>query len=121
MSVEQTVMQHRKARYRLVFGIPCRNLRISRLCGSSYPNTLDGHAALDKETFEIMWRDSEPDGNGAVAALFFRHNHTEFRTDDIDPSPWLDYMPNVSSSFCFGATFHCVHLVAQQTTSHSTV
>ncbi|KAI9460822.1 hypothetical protein HD554DRAFT_2206826 [Boletus coccyginus] len=49
--------------------------------------------ALDKETFETMWQDSTPDG-GAVAGLFFRHTHTEFRADGIDPSPWLDYMPN---------------------------
>lgn len=55
--------------------------------------------ALDKETFETMWRDSDPDGREAVAGLFFRHTHTEFRADGIDPSPWLDYMPNVRYSF----------------------
>lgn len=53
---------------------------------------------MDKETFEIMWQDSEPDGRrGAVDGLFLRHTHTEFRGDGIDPSPWLEYMPNVSS------------------------
>ncbi|KAF9239271.1 hypothetical protein BU15DRAFT_62037 [Melanogaster broomeanus] len=50
--------------------------------------------AMDKETFEVMWRDSEPEGRGAAAGCFFRHNHTEFRADGIDPSPWLDYMPD---------------------------
>lgn len=121
MSVRHSEMQDRKVRYRLVLGIPCRNLCIYRLCGSSYQNALHGHAELDKETFETMWQDSEPDGKGAVAGLFFRHTHTEFRADGIDPSPWLDYMPNVSSPFCFGTAFHYAHLVAQQTTSHSTV
>ncbi|KAN0085972.1 D-aspartate oxidase [Tylopilus felleus] len=47
--------------------------------------------ALDKETFETMWHDSEPGGKGE---LFFRHTHTEFRADGIDPSTWLEYMPN---------------------------
>lgn len=107
--------------YHLVFGIPCRNVRIYRPCGSSYQNNLHEHAALDKETFEMMWQDSEPDGKGAVAGLFFRHTHTEFRADGIDPSSWLDYMPNVSSPLCYGTTFHYAHLVVQQTTSHSTV
>lgn len=55
--------------------------------------------AMDKETFEVMWRDSEPKENGAAAGYFFRHNQTEFRADGVDPSPWLDYMPEVSSSF----------------------
>ncbi|KAG9311669.1 hypothetical protein JVU11DRAFT_7904 [Chiua virens] len=50
--------------------------------------------AMDKETFEIMWRDSEPGGSDAVSGLFFRHTHTEFRADGIDPSAWLDYMPD---------------------------
>jgi len=50
--------------------------------------------ALDKETFETMWQGSEPDGRGAVTELFFRHTHTEFRADGIDPSPWLNYMPD---------------------------
>ncbi|KIJ14603.1 D-aspartate oxidase [Paxillus involutus ATCC 200175] len=49
--------------------------------------------AMDKETFEVMWRDSEPKENGAAAGYFFRHNQTEFRADGVDPSPWLDYMP----------------------------
>ncbi|KAF9226405.1 nucleotide-binding domain-containing protein [Gyrodon lividus] len=49
--------------------------------------------AMDKETFEVMWQDSDPEGNGAAAGCFFRHNHTEFRGDGVDPSSWLDYMP----------------------------
>ncbi|KAF8837094.1 nucleotide-binding domain-containing protein, partial [Paxillus ammoniavirescens] len=49
--------------------------------------------AMDKETFEVMWRDSEPEGNGTAAGCFLRHNHTEFRADGVDPSPWLDHMP----------------------------
>lgn len=74
---------------------------------SGLPITIlsDHRVALDKETFETMWQDSEPDEGGVVAELFFRHTHTEFRADDIDPSPWLDYMPDVSSPFCFGAAF----------------
>jgi len=50
--------------------------------------------AIDKETFETMWRDSDSDGNGAAPGLFFRHNHTEFRADGVDPTPWLDHMPD---------------------------
>ncbi|KIJ61439.1 hypothetical protein HYDPIDRAFT_183254 [Hydnomerulius pinastri MD-312] len=49
--------------------------------------------AMDKETFEVMWRDSAPEF-GAAAGCFRRHNHTEFRGDGVDPSPWLDYMPD---------------------------
>ncbi|KAH7882367.1 hypothetical protein F5I97DRAFT_1931557 [Phlebopus sp. FC_14] len=47
---------------------------------------------LDKDTFEDMWRDSAPEG--IAAGCFFRHNHTEFRADGVDPTPWLDYMPD---------------------------
>ena len=96
---------------------PSQNLRIQhRFCGYSHQNTLHDHAALDKETFETMWKDSEPDGRGAVAGLFFRHTQTEFRADGVDPSPWLDYMPNVSSPICL----HCAR-VAQQTTQFRVV
>ncbi|KAF8136976.1 hypothetical protein EV363DRAFT_1394559 [Boletus edulis] len=69
----------------------------SHWAGAHHVSHANGDArikALDKETFETMWQDSEPDGRGTVAGLFFRHTHTEFRGDGIDPSPWLDYMPN---------------------------
>ncbi|KIJ58476.1 hypothetical protein HYDPIDRAFT_178061 [Hydnomerulius pinastri MD-312] len=49
--------------------------------------------AMDKETFEVMWRDSESEV-GAAARCFRRHNHTEFHGDGVDPSPWLDHMPD---------------------------
>ncbi|KIJ59544.1 hypothetical protein HYDPIDRAFT_177793 [Hydnomerulius pinastri MD-312] len=48
-------------------------------------------SAMDKETFEVMWRDSESEV-GAAARCFRRHNHTEFHGDGVDPSPWLDHM-----------------------------
>ncbi|KAI6045244.1 hypothetical protein EDC04DRAFT_3137196 [Pisolithus marmoratus] len=50
---------------------------------------------MDKETFEIMWRDSEHDG--PIQGCFLRHNHTEFRSDGVDPTEWLDYMPEFGS------------------------
>ncbi|KAG6379736.1 hypothetical protein JVT61DRAFT_10270 [Boletus reticuloceps] len=74
----------------------------SAIQGAHHVSHANGDArikALDKETFETMWQDSEPDGRGTVAGLFFRHTHTEFRGDGIDPSPWLDYMPSVSPPF----------------------
>lgn len=83
MSVRHLEILDRKVRCYLIFGLSLRTL-----C-----NAFHNRAALDKETFETMWHDSEPGGKGE---LFFRHTHTEFRADGIDPSTWLEYMPNVS-------------------------
>ncbi|KAL4073565.1 hypothetical protein J3A83DRAFT_4357577 [Scleroderma citrinum] len=47
---------------------------------------------VDRETFERMWNDSEPDG--PLSGCFFRHTHTDFRGDDVDPTEWLGYMPD---------------------------
>ncbi|KIM59117.1 hypothetical protein SCLCIDRAFT_1218117 [Scleroderma citrinum Foug A] len=47
---------------------------------------------MDKETFECMWKDSEPDG--PLPGCFFRHTQTEFRGDDVDPTEWLGHMPD---------------------------
>ncbi|KAG8216515.1 hypothetical protein J3R82DRAFT_6631 [Butyriboletus roseoflavus] len=95
MSVRHSEMQDRKVRYRLVLGIPfpyATHFSVVLPIFLSIYFPCHGRAALDKETFEAMWKDSEP--GGALAGLFLRHTHTEFRADGIDPSPWLDYMPN---------------------------
>ncbi|KAG6332546.1 hypothetical protein ID866_6545 [Astraeus odoratus] len=47
---------------------------------------------IDRETFEVMWKDSEPDGS--IPGCFFRHNHTEFHGDGVDPTKCLNYMPD---------------------------
>ncbi|KAI6158189.1 hypothetical protein BKA82DRAFT_996629 [Pisolithus tinctorius] len=50
---------------------------------------------MDKGTFEIMWKDSAH--GGPIQGCFLRHNHTEFRSDGVDPTEWLDYMPEFRS------------------------
>ncbi|KAI6099486.1 hypothetical protein EDD16DRAFT_1658205 [Pisolithus croceorrhizus] len=50
---------------------------------------------MDKETFETMWRDSEH--SGPIQGCFLRYNHSEFRSDGVDPTEWLDYMPDFRS------------------------
>ncbi|KAI5996464.1 hypothetical protein F5J12DRAFT_772686 [Pisolithus orientalis] len=50
---------------------------------------------MDKETFEIMWKDSAH--GRPIQGCFLRHYHTEFRSDGVDPTEWLDYMPEFRS------------------------
>ncbi|KAI6012980.1 hypothetical protein EDC04DRAFT_2579722 [Pisolithus marmoratus] len=50
---------------------------------------------MDKEAFEIMWRDSEP--GGPAEGCFFRHNSTQYRSDGMDPTAWLGHMPGFRS------------------------
>ncbi|KAG6332544.1 hypothetical protein ID866_6543 [Astraeus odoratus] len=47
---------------------------------------------LDKETFDVMWKDSGLDG--PIPRCFLRYNHTEFHGDGVDPTKGLDYMPD---------------------------
>lgn len=50
---------------------------------------------MDKETFETMWRDSKH--GGPLHGCFLRYNHSEYRSDGVDPTEWLDYMPEFRS------------------------
>ncbi|KIK19629.1 hypothetical protein PISMIDRAFT_107285 [Pisolithus microcarpus 441] len=50
---------------------------------------------MDSETFDIMWKDSEH--GGPVEGCFLRHKNTQYRSDGVDPSEWLDHMPGFRS------------------------
>ncbi|KAG2144556.1 hypothetical protein DEU56DRAFT_790272 [Suillus clintonianus] len=47
---------------------------------------------LDQDTFNVLWKLSEP--GGAAEGCFLWHPHTEYHGDDLANAEWLHYMPN---------------------------
>ncbi|KAI6040638.1 hypothetical protein EDC04DRAFT_2602408 [Pisolithus marmoratus] len=67
----------------------------SHWAGAHHVSGAYGILEMDKETFEIMWKDSEPDG--PAHGCFLRHSNTQFRSDGVDPTEWLNHMPGFRS------------------------
>jgi len=51
------------------------------------------HPELDQDTFDVLWKLSEP--GSAAEGCFLRHTQTEYRGDDLPNAEWLQYMPDV--------------------------